>query len=119
MKPIIVDNPDRMLFPCDVHLFPDAVQNAWRLSAAQLEADVLGRLARIAPFKEAFSCGKVLASFVKTWNDEQRRPGYPAVDIAAELVQHQAMGRSPQKTEATQLLNNKMKFAHIYGFQQT
>ncbi len=75
---------------------------------------MLGRLARIAPFKEAFSSGKVLASCVKTWNDEHRRPVSPAVDIAEEWVQHQAMDRSSQKTEAIQILNNKMKFAHIW-----
>ncbi len=114
MQPVIADNKDRMFPPSDVHLFPDSVQNVWRLSTAQLEADVLGRLSRIAPFKEAFSSGKVLASCVKTWNDEHRRPVPPAVDIAAELVQHQAISRSPQKTETTQLLNNKMKFAHVW-----
>ena len=114
MKPIIVDNPDRMFSPSDVHLFPDSVQNVWRLSTAHLEADVLGRLPKIAPFKEAFSSGKVLSSCVKTWNDEHRCPVPPAVDIAAELLKYKAMDSSRGKTLATQLLNNKMKFAHIW-----
>ena len=114
MQAIITDNADRMFPPNDVHLFPDSVQNLWRLSTAQLEADVLGRLSKIAPFKEAFSSGKVLASSVKTWNDEHRRPVSPTVVIAAELVKHQAMDSSTEKTEATHTLNNIMKFAHIW-----
>ncbi len=114
IQAITADNPDRMFPPSDVHLFPDSVENLWRLSTAQLEADVLGRLSRIAPFKEAFSSGKVLVSSLKRWNDENRQSVSPDVDIAKELMQHQQMTSSTAKRGATQILNNKMKFAHIW-----
>ncbi len=40
IEPIIQKISDRMFDKTDVHLFPDASQNLWRLSTAQLEADI-------------------------------------------------------------------------------
>ncbi len=41
MQAIIADNPDKMFPPMDVHLIPDVVENVWRQSTAQMEADIL------------------------------------------------------------------------------
>ena len=41
IQPIIAENPDKMFPPGDIHLIPDATENLWRLSTAQIEADIL------------------------------------------------------------------------------
>ncbi len=115
MQAIISDNSEKMFPPTDVQLFPDATVNLWRLTTAQMEADVLGRMSRNAPFKEAFSSSKVLGSGVKDWNKKHKRPATPdMLDIVTELVEYQAMEDPVAKMKAAQTLNRKMRFAHIW-----
>ena len=116
MQAIIDENPDKMFSPPDIHLFPDATEDLWRLSTAHMEADILCRLPKTAPFKEAFSSDKVLASSVKEWGDRNRLnpQSGPGVDIVKELLQHQAIVDHVKKMEATQILNDKMRYAHIW-----
>ncbi len=46
IQPIIAENPDKMFPPGDIHLIPDATEDLWRLSTAQMEADTLRVLSR-------------------------------------------------------------------------
>ncbi len=116
MQAVIDKNPEKMFSPPHIHLFPDATEDLWRLSTAHMEADILYGLPSTAPFKEAFSSGKVLAIFVKEWRDRKRLnlQSGPAVDIVEELLQHQTIVDHVQKMEATQIVNDKMRYAHIW-----
>ena len=68
IEPIIQKISDRMFDKTEVHLFSDASQNLWRLSTAQLEADILRELHPNTPMKIALSFCKVLSSRLKRWN---------------------------------------------------
>ncbi len=114
MQAIITDNPEKMFPPTDVHLFPDVTVNLWRLSTAQMEAEVLGRMSKIAPFKEAFSSGKVLTTQLKIWHKGSNRYGEPDVHIVDDLDKYKAIKDSTGKKEAAKILNRKMRFAHIW-----
>ncbi len=117
MQAIIADNPDRMFPPTDVHLFPDSTVNLWRVTTAQMEADVLGRLPRSAPFKEAFSACKVLAKRLKDWHKAYQRKARLAhadVDIIKEVITCSGMQDSKAKAKAMHILDRKMRFAHVW-----
>ncbi len=114
MQAIIADNPEKMFPPSDVHLFPDATTNLWRPTTAEMEANLLCRMSKHAPFKEAFSACKVLSTHLKKWANEKARFTPPDVDIVDALIQYIAMKDTSAKTEATETLNRKMRFAHIW-----
>ncbi len=114
MQAIINDNPEKMFPPTDVHLFPDATINLWRLSTAQMEADVLGRMSKVAPFKEAFSSTKVLASQLKIWHKGNKSFNASHVHIVKQLAKYKAMKHSTAKEGAANTLNTIMQFAHIW-----
>ncbi len=114
MRAIIADNPEKMFPPKDVHLFPDAAENLWRLSTAEMEADVPARMSKHAPFKEAFSSCKVLSTDLKNWHNKKARTAPPDVDIVDALAGYNEMKNSKAKMEAAETLNQKMRFAHIW-----
>ncbi len=114
MQAIITDNPEKMFPPNDVHLFPDAAANLWRLTTAEMEADVLARMSRHAPFKEAFSCGKVLFTELKKWGNFKVRLTTSDIDVVEALIQYNAIEDSATKKETAGKLNRKMRFAHIW-----
>ena len=68
MQSIISDNQDKMFPPSDIHLIPDVVENVWRCSTAQMEADVPLVLSKDGPMKKSLSFCKVLSSRLKHWN---------------------------------------------------
>ncbi len=113
MQAIISDNPEKM-FPVNVHLFPDAAANLWRVTTAEMEASALGRMSRHAPFKEAFSSSKVLGTKLKVWHKNNTTVTPPDVDIMDALGQYEAMKVSTARTEAVEKLSRKMRFAHIW-----
>ncbi len=114
MQPIIAENPDKMFPPGDIHLIPDATENVWRLSTAQMEADILRVLSREAPIKKALSFCKVLSSRLKEWSGDNTGIGSDVVKIIEELDRHLAIGDIPEMALAIQRLNTKMRFAHIW-----
>ncbi len=116
MQAIIAHNNRQMFPPDDIHLFPDATSNLWRLTTAQMEACVLSRLSNHAPFKVAFSYCKLLSSYLKEWhnNDNNLRLAPPDVGIMDALTQYHGMRDSAAKTEAAETLNWMMRFAHIW-----
>ncbi len=113
LQAIIVDNKDKM-FLSDIHLFPDATTNLWRLTTAQMEAHALSLMSKHAPFKVAFSSCKVLSTALKEWHINITRLAPPDVDIVGALIQYNAMKDSATKTEAAEILNKMMRFAHIW-----
>ncbi len=91
MQAIINDNPEKMFPPNAIHLFPDAIADLWRLTTAEMEAELLGRMSKHAPFKEAFSCSKVLSTDLKKWNNNQEMFAPPDIDIVSALTQYNAI----------------------------
>ncbi len=97
-----------------IHLIPDANDGIWRLSTAQLEADLLRELIpSLAPIRQTLSNSKVLASEVKIWNVKNLIPPVciaGGVDIMREL---DAYLESREK-DLGERLNQKLRFAHIW-----
>ncbi len=113
MQAITSDNPEKM-FPIHVHLFPDSTANLWRVTTAEMEASMLGRMSRHAPFKVAFCSCKVLSTELKVWHNKKASLTSADVDVVDALIQYGAMKDSAAKTEAAEILNRKMRFAHIW-----
>ncbi len=116
MQGIIADNTDKMFPPNDIHLFPDATTNIWRLTTAAMEADVLCRMSSHAAFKEAFSSCKVLSTGLKGWRNENTKfsDATAGVDIVVAVNRYNQMEDCTEKTEEGEILNRKMRFAHIW-----
>ncbi len=109
MQAIIADNPDKMFPPSDIHLIPDVVENVWRRSTAQMEADILRVLSKEGPMKKSPSFCKVLSSQLKQWNDKFEAAD--AVDIVHELLQNLAVHKDEETRDE---LGEKMRFGHIW-----
>ncbi len=114
MRMIIVENPDKMFPLSDIHLIPDVIENFWRLSTAQAEADTLRILSREAPMKTALSFSKVLAKWLNDWNDNIATVTTFPVDIDSEITQVLAAPESEKTQAELAILNQKMRFAHIW-----
>ncbi len=116
MQRIVGDNTEKMFPPNDIHLFPDATTDVWRLTTAEMEADVLSRMSKYAAFKEGFSSCKVLSTNMKGWLNKKLKiaDDTPCVDIVGALTRYNAMEDSAEKTEIAKTLNRKMRFAHIW-----
>ncbi len=114
IQPIIEQNPDKMFGETTIHLFPNANEDLWRLSTAQLEADLLREI--IPPkalFKTALSRSKALAVRLKKWNSCNFNPlEYPACgsEIIKELNSYL---ENPQK-DLGERLNQVLQYAHIW-----
>ncbi len=115
MQAIIADNPDKMFPPSDVHLIPDVVDNVWRGSTAQMEADILRVLWKDGPMKKSLSFCKVLSSRLKWWGDSVEIDDTGAVDIMnvliENLVMHEMQTKTPEELDA---FGRKMRFGHIF-----
>ncbi len=116
MQAIIADNTEKMFPPNDIHLFPDATTNLWRLTTAAMEADVLCRMSSHAAFKEGFSSCKVLSTKLKGWRDKNIKLDDVTllVDIVDALTRYNAMQSSAEKTAGGEILNRVMRFCHIW-----
>ncbi len=114
MESVIEENPDKMFPPGGIHLIPDAVDNLWRLSTAQMEADTLRVLSSVAPMKQALSFCKVLSSRLKRWCKTLADGAISAVEIVEELDRYLTMRLMCDKMEAVEHLNKKMRYAHIW-----
>ncbi len=114
IQPALEVNPGTMFWDMGIHLIPDANDDIWRLSTAQLEADLLRELILpVAPMRQALSASKVLASEVKIWNVKNLTPpvcSAGSLDIMGELDAHL---ESCEK-ELGERLNRVLRYAHIW-----
>ena len=115
MQPILKVNPDKMFGETNIHLFPDASENQWKLSTAQLEADLLREIIpTLSPMKTVLSYGKALASKVKTWNSNNfcfpPKPGDCRLEIVKQINHYIAC----RKKELGERLNQVLQYAHIW-----
>ncbi len=116
IKPIIKVIKEKML-DIYIHLIPDAGENLWRLSTAQLEADILRILPSVTPIKQALSYCKVLCSKLKKWNaqngtrlslqDEQCD-----LDVVKEL--YECCKELDPNSKTIEGLNQKMRYCHVW-----
>ncbi len=113
IQPIIKMTKDKMIDIFDIHLIPDAIENLWRLSTAQMEADILRSLSSVAPLKQALSYCKVICSRLKKWNasnskmEEKRNP-----DILRELDEYCKL--LDTNIETIERFNQTMRYYHIW-----
>ncbi len=114
IQPILRVNPDKMFGGTTIHLFPDANEELWRLSTAQLEADLLREIIPSkAAMKTALSCSKALASMLKKWNLHNLTPP-ECPDCEPEIVKElNSYIESPEK-ELGEKLNQVLQYAHIW-----
>ncbi len=70
IQPVIKMTKDKMMDIMDINLIPDAVENLWRLSTAQMEADILRSLSSVAPLKQA---SPTVRRFVPSWRNGMQR----------------------------------------------
>ncbi len=118
IEPIIQKRSDRMFDKTDVHLFPDASQNLWRLSTAQLEADILRELHPNTPMKKALSFCKVLSSRLKKWNAKHLKipiteGDSDPVHILKELDKYLEHPEDLEQSDVDHI-NRMMRYAHIW-----
>ncbi len=114
IQPALEANPETMFGDMRIHLIPDANDDIWRLSTAQLEADLLRELIPpLAPMRQALSASKALASEVKIWNVKNLTlPVCSAggLGIMGELEAY--LQRGDKNLE--ERLNQKLRYAHIW-----
>ncbi len=114
MQAIFDDNSDKMFPPCDVHLIPDVIENVWKRSTAQMEADILRVLSKAGSMKKALSFCKVLSSRLKQWNDAGEVTDTAYADIVNELLQNLAMQEDKETTKELDNLEIKMRYGHVW-----
>ncbi len=117
IEPIIRKISDRMFDKTDVHLFPDASQNLWRLSTAQLEADILRELHPNTPMKKALSFCKVLSSHLKKWNAKHLK--IPIIDCSDPMHILEELDKYLEPLAELQQagvghMDRMMRYAHIW-----
>ncbi len=114
IKPALEIHRKIMFGDMGIHLIPDSNKNIWRLSTAQLEADLLRELIPpVAAVRETLSNAKVLASEVKKWNSENLTPPVclaRGLDIMKELDAY----RESHEEEFGERLNQELRYAHIW-----
>ncbi len=117
IHPILQQNPDKMFGETNVHLIPDSNEGIWKLTTAQLEADLLRELIpSTAPVKIALSCSKALASKLKEWNSRHLTlpkafECYP--EVRRVLCMLNSFRKNPDDHFA-ESLNQVLKYEHIW-----
>ena len=114
IQPILEKNPDKMFGETTVHLFPNANEELWKLSTAQLEADLLREIIPPkTPFKTALSRCKALASRLKKWNSKHFTPP-ECLEFGPDIVKElKSYLENPQK-ELGERMNQVLQYAHIW-----
>ncbi len=114
LQAFVSDNPDKLFLPSEFHLFPDATTNLFGLTTAHMETDLVRTMSTWAPFNEAsFSC-KELSNSLRMWNSRNGGHVPPDVDIVGYLNQYNTIEDPAVKSTAAEILNRKLRFAHIW-----
>ncbi len=114
IQPALEINRNIMFGDMGIHLIPDAIEDIWKLSTAQLEADLLRELIPlVAPVRQALSNSKVLASEVKIWNAQNVTP--PACLVSGlDIMKEIDIYLGSLEKERGEILNQKLRYAHIW-----
>ena len=114
IQPALEINRETMFGDMGIHLIPDANHDVWRLSTAQLEADILRELIpSVAAMRQALSNSKVLASKLKKWNSKNLTApdcSNSGQDIMTEL---DCYLNNPDE-ELGEKLKQELRYAHIW-----
>ena len=112
IRPFIAQNPRKQFPQIPVHLIPDPMENIWRVSTAQFEAELLRCLSDEAPVKKALMLCKIICSLLKRWNQVNEEPTPSkgqGVDDVEKLISH-IQRNQPQE----QSIERIMRYAHIW-----
>ncbi len=114
LQPALEINRDVMFGDMNIHLIPDTKDDVWKLSTAQLEADLLRELIpSISPMRQALSNCKVLASKLKKWNSA--KINLPeCLGIGLDIIKQLDAYLESQHKEGGDRLNHVLRYAHIW-----
>ena len=114
IQPVLEINRETMFGDMGIHLIPDANEDIWRLSTAQLEADLLRELIpSVSPVKQALSASKVIASEVKKWNSNKLTPPV-CLTSGRDIVRELDAYLQSREKELGESLNQELRYAHIW-----
>ena len=114
IQPILERGSEKMFGETTIHIFPDANEELWKLSTAQLEADLLREIIpSVAPLKTALSRSKALAGRLKKWNSCNFNP-LECPDCAPEIVKELNSYLENREKELGEKLNQVLQYAHIW-----
>ncbi len=106
---------DTMFGDMGIHLIPDANDDIWKLSTAQLEADLLRELIpAVAPVRQALSNSKVLASQVKEWNAKNLSPPVSGLASGWDIMNELDAYLESHEKDLGERLNQELRYAHIW-----
>ncbi len=113
IQPALEVNRNTMFGEMGVHLIPDTNEDMWRLSTAQLEADLLRELvSSVAPMKQALSKSKVIATGLKKWNSNNLTPP-ECLNCGPDITKKIHAYLETQDIELGEKLNQVLRYAHI------
>ncbi len=114
IEPALKINSKTMFADMDIHLIPDANEGCWRLSTAQLEADLLRELIPpVAPMRQSLSNSKVLASQMKKWN-AKNLPSPVCLASGLDIVRELDVYLESGEKELGERLDQILRYAHIW-----
>ncbi len=114
IQPALEINRKTMFGDMGVHLIPDANENLWKLSTAQLEANLLRELVpQVAAMRQALSNSKVLAGMMKAWNSENSSPP-DIVENVMDPTEELNTYLENRQEELGERLDQVLRYAHIW-----
>ncbi len=115
ISPALEINRGTMFGDMGIHLIPDANDDIWKLSTAQLEADLLRELIpAIAPMRQALSNSKVLASQVKEWNAKNLTLPVSGLASGMDIMNELDAYLESHEKDLGERLNQELRYAHIW-----
>ncbi len=114
IQPALEINRKTMFGDMGIHLIPDSNEDIWRLSTAQLEADLLRELIPlVAPMRQALSTSKVVSSKLRKWNSQNLIPPDCLESDLGITTRLDAYLESREKEHGEQL-NEELRYVHIW-----
>ncbi len=111
--PVVERNSDKMSFDIIIHLIPDATENCWRLSTAQLEAEILECV--VPRVKGTVSICKALANKLMIWNSSHMNYIPPQnTEYCDEIIKELDIYLEDKEKEIGCRLDQMLRYAHIW-----
>ncbi len=114
IQPALEINRKTMFGDMGIHLIPDSNEDIWRLSTAQLEADLLRELIPlVAPMRKVLSSSKVLASRLRKWNSQNLIPP-DCLENDLGITKRIDAYLESRERELGERLNDELRYVHIW-----
>ncbi len=117
IAPIIQENKLTQTIVNGPHVVPDILNDTWKLSAAELEAELLNKLLQVCSQKVALARCKALFHHLEKLNTELSVFNTPAEErqptIVADLRQYMTTTDQAKRHRLRAALNTRMRYEHI------